>query len=554
MERLGVADVKAYADILKRDPAEVNGLFEYLLVPTTAFFREHETCEILQRSILPKLIKNRPDTSPIRVWVPGCSSGEEAYSLGIMLLECMRKLKVQRHVQIFATDLSEDGLRKAREGVYPEDIKKHVSEARLKGYFVPRGTNYQVSTFVRGFCTFARHDVLSDQPFSRLDLISCQNVLMYFDVPSREKVLQNFFYALNPGGFLVLGGSENICGRRDLFSPIDSKHRIYQSTATVPRTVLNSVHHSTRSNLEATVARHGGATDALPAVQREIAFQRMESACAHQELRALRQDLSWVRDELRTSQKQLEQRVAERTSDLQKANRALQRKIAVQQRLEGEILRISDEERRRIAQDLHDGLGQQLTGAIHLLTDLRKQLVNKSPAAARSTERLVDLIGEAAKQTRGLAQGISPVEDELGGLPNALRELAQRTQSIHRISCRLRALGEIHALDNATATHLYRIAQEAVNNAVRHAKPSHIDISLEKTRHELTLAVRDDGLGFSAESNKDNGMGLRIMKYRAHLIGGTLKVIPRQPHGTTVVCKLKPLSEQKAKANGNRLS
>jgi PAS domain S-box-containing protein len=207
--------------------------------------------------------------------------------------------------------------------------------------------------------------------------------------------------------------------------------------------------------------------------------------------------------------------------------------------LERELLRVSEQEHRRIAQDLHDGLGQLLVGTAYLTSTLQKDLVAKSRPEARRLNRVSRLLNEAIAQTRSLSRGLHPVELEADGLMAALKALAVRTKSIFRVECRFithRRPVLIH--DNAAATHLFRIAQEAVTNAIKHGKPGRIEISLTRTPERINLAVRNDGAGFPDRHRKKHGMGLHIMRYRARIIGGTLAIQNEAGGGTVVVCSV----------------
>lgn len=210
------------------------------------------------------------------------------------------------------------------------------------------------------------------------------------------------------------------------------------------------------------------------------------------------------------------------------------RDLSETRRLEREILRISDEERRRIGQDLHDGLGQMLTGMALISQSLARRLAAQGRPEARELEELTDLIRQADQQARTLARSLIPVELEANGLEAALKRLASQAEQLFGVPCRLKADRRAHLSDNVAATHLYRIAQEAINNAVRHGKAKHLEIRLAADREALHLWIRDDGIGIPAELPETSGMGLRIMHYRARLLGGHLEVRRRRRGGTEV--------------------
>jgi PAS domain S-box-containing protein len=210
--------------------------------------------------------------------------------------------------------------------------------------------------------------------------------------------------------------------------------------------------------------------------------------------------------------------------------------LTERKRLEHEILQIAEREQRRIGQDLHDGLGQQLAGIEFMSQVLAQNLAAKSRPAAASAKEIAKLVRETISHTRELARGLSPVLLESEGLMLALRELAEATGKRFKVKCRFDCKTPVLLTDNPAAAHLYRIAQEAVSNALRHGKARAIDIGLASTPERITLAVHDNGVGLPDNALKKRGMGLRIMDYRAGMIGGTLVVQKRREGGTTVVC------------------
>ncbi len=215
-------------------------MFDDLLIGVTSFFREPKTFEALKEKVFPELIKNRSPNESIRVWVPGCSTGEEVYSFAIAIQEFLEeKIIPEIRIQIFGTDANEKNIEKARQGIYPKTIEDNVSENRLKRFFNRQNGNYQITKLIRDMCIFAKQDITNDPPFSNLDLIMCRNVLIYFDPLLHERVFPIFHYGLKPNGFLVLGESESIGKFQYLFEPITTKGLIYRKKQAQPQILLN---------------------------------------------------------------------------------------------------------------------------------------------------------------------------------------------------------------------------------------------------------------------------------------------------------------------------
>lgn len=228
-------DLRNYITYLQQNPMEVDLLFHDLLINVTSFFRDPPVFAALRRKVFPKIVRQRPK-EPVRIWVPGCSTGEEVYSLGIALTEFLGRNSHGLSMQLFATDISETALAKARAGIYPETITTHVSPERLRRFFTRlEDGRYQISKFIRDSCVFARQNLIEDPPFSKLDLISCRNVLIYLGPVLQKKVIPTFHYALKPGGQLLLGGSETIGTFADLFRLVDKKHKIFTKLDTASR-------------------------------------------------------------------------------------------------------------------------------------------------------------------------------------------------------------------------------------------------------------------------------------------------------------------------------
>src|SRR5208283_3492094 len=225
-----------YIEFLRAHPNELNALYDDMLIGVTSFFREPETFALLKEAVFPELMKNRSPKEPIRIWVPGCSTGEEAYSCAIAIQEYLEDTKAANiEVQVFGTDVSEKNIEKARQGTYPKSIETDVNESRLKRFFTVSNGKYQITKAIRDKCVFAKQDITADPPFSNLDFVSCRNMLIYFDSELHERVLPTLHYALKTGGFLVLGASESIGKFTYLFEPLSKRGIIYTKKRAQPQ-------------------------------------------------------------------------------------------------------------------------------------------------------------------------------------------------------------------------------------------------------------------------------------------------------------------------------
>ena len=242
-----IEQMDEYIRYLRQNAVEADALFRDLLIGVTSFFRDAEAFRALEEQVIPRLFADKPADATIRVWVPGCSTGEEAYSIAMLLQERQEVLKQTYRIQVFATDIDRQAIEQARAGSYPASIAADVSAERLARYFaqtpdlpVPRsprqtgGDLYQVQKGIRDLLVFSEQDVIKDPPFSKLDLISCRNLLIYMGGELQKKLIPLFHYALNPGGLLFLGTSETVGEFVDLFSALDRKSKIYQRKDDVP--------------------------------------------------------------------------------------------------------------------------------------------------------------------------------------------------------------------------------------------------------------------------------------------------------------------------------
>lgn len=222
-----IKQLKEYAKLLTQEKEEIHILYQDLLINVTSFFRDTDTHKYIKEILFPKLLKRKKAGESMRIWVPACATGEEAYSIAMILLEIQESKTTTIPIQIFATDLSEQAISKARIGIYTQQDLETVSPKRIQRFFVKANGGFRVNKVVREMCVFAPHNVLHDPPFSRLDFISCCNLFIYFDNPAQKKAVNTFHYALNDDGFLMLGKSENISHSANLFTDYNKKHKIF---------------------------------------------------------------------------------------------------------------------------------------------------------------------------------------------------------------------------------------------------------------------------------------------------------------------------------------
>jgi len=238
LQGLRVTAVADYVRLLESSAAEAEALVKELLIGVTQFFRDPETFDTLARQVLPRITNAKGEQAPLRIWVPGCASGEEAYTIAMLVHEHLEHSGQKLVVQLFATDIDTGMLAKARQGRYPSSIDESVSTERLERFFTREGEGYQASEELREMCLFSQHSLIRDPPFSQLDLIACRNVLIYLNADLQKKLVPLFHYALRPGGFLFLGPSEGVAQSTELFESIDKKSRIFRRKDTMSRPLV----------------------------------------------------------------------------------------------------------------------------------------------------------------------------------------------------------------------------------------------------------------------------------------------------------------------------
>jgi two-component system CheB/CheR fusion protein len=237
MAQYGIENMAAYGEYLKKNPAEIHRLFQQLLINVTSFFRDPEAFELLKLEILPALLKDKPDDYEFRIWVAGCASGEEAYSIAMLMRELMDEAHQYFKLQIFATDIDEESINLARSGHYPLSIAHDVSPERLTRFFIQNSHGYKIKKDIRDMVVFAVQSVIKDPPFTRLDLLSCRNLMIYLEAEQQNRLIPVFHYALKPKGVLFISNSESITNQPELFRPLHRKWKFYSAihTANKPR-------------------------------------------------------------------------------------------------------------------------------------------------------------------------------------------------------------------------------------------------------------------------------------------------------------------------------
>ena len=230
-----IEHISDYAKYLEEHPQETENLCQDLLIPVTSFFRDLKAFEVLKTKVFPAIARDKTTKGTIRIWAPGCSTGEETYSLAMILLEFLGDKVPAFEVQLFGTDANERGIEKARAGIYPERIAQEVSTERLRRFFTKVEEGYRVSKAVRDVCVFAKQNLAEDPPFSHMNLVACRNLLIYLGPELQRKVLPILHYALRPSGFLFLGNAENVASFSHLFAPADKNHRIFVKKAVASR-------------------------------------------------------------------------------------------------------------------------------------------------------------------------------------------------------------------------------------------------------------------------------------------------------------------------------
>jgi chemotaxis methyl-accepting protein methylase/signal transduction histidine kinase len=654
MAVLQVREPQEYLNLINDNPHELEVLFRELLVAVTRFFRDPDDFAVLRNFIEKELLTAPTGENLLRVWVPGCATGEEAYSVAIVLREAAERCQCRFSFQILATDLDGAAIDVARKGLYPDGIAADLSAKQLNKSCTEESGFYRIKKTIRETLTFAYQDIIKDPPFPKIDLIFCRNVLIDFNAALQKRALLWFHSALKPGGLLFLGRSEDIGDLTARFTPLDPKIKIFRRIGPTSRRESPGVSLTGAADVPAPhlleVARTGRiATPRMTSLFQELLLQRFVPdsiiALRESELRtravadlsqralagcdldsllddaiakitnilhadfcsvlelmpdsnALRfragvlgnenwrgimmpvqtdsQDGFTLRSESPVIVENLPNENRFRASVFlldQGAMGGVSLKIPKRGRpfglldtyskmprkfserevhflqsmvnvlamaiergdLENDVTHISSHEQVRIGQDIHDGVCQQLAGIQYTAELIAKKLPVNAPAKAELA-KLADRTRQVIAEARSLASGLSLASLQSQGLTAALEELTINTQVSSKIQCALKCERPIPINDLARATHIYRIVQQAVHNAIKHGKPKNVFVDVTIKENQVMLSIIDDGSGLKSGWDQTSGIGLRSMNYRARIIGGTFSINPVEPHGTQVIC------------------
>jgi signal transduction histidine kinase/chemotaxis methyl-accepting protein methylase len=606
------------------------------------FFREPRAFDVLAAKVLLHLIPVASAESPLRVWVPACATGEEAYSIAICCLEQFRRMRRPPHLRVLATDADLSAVAIARHGVYSESIASSIKAEQLQRYFDRTDSqHFRIKDEVRATLVVGVQNLLTDPSiFSNLDLISCRNMPADLPASTLQRLASRFHFALKDRAWLVLDKGQEQVPTDELFEPVSPEWPVYRrrgislsnrSIRTGPVTelvrskialeaalqVANEKIATMAEELEIACEDVRGSNARLKSVNQELAILNAELQHRVGELNASNHDLTTLLAAidvavvfldgdlhirrftdtaarlLNLTMEDLGGTLSEQISELagpglgEKVRKVIATGAPSEQEirseshryylrrvlpylagdqplgavvtwieitqaklLQEEVSGIAALEQQRIGQELHDGTLQELTGLGLLAQNLSESLVRGGePADQVLAERLARGIAEANQHARALARGLVPVPIDADSLTPALAELARGVQETFGIACSFEQDPPIDISDAGTATHLYRIAQEAVRNAASHSRANRISIALRSSSGNLLLEVRDNGIGIPPRTQMHSGVGLRLMEHRCSLIGGRFTAEPHPDGGTTIACRL-PLANGSAPGQG----
>lgn len=580
------------------------------------FFPQPQTLETLATLLAPTL-SHSSAASPLRVWVPWCSRGEQPWSLAVCLWECFEAIHAEPRIRLFVTDPEEDAVAAFRPGVYPPDIARQVSARRLARFFERHSDGYRVCAALRRLVLVGQHDVLRDPAmFTNLDLIDCRAVPEHIEAAQASPLYRQLHFALKDGGWLLLGDTTSIKAVEPLFESAAIDGAIYRKRCAPAPLELETVEGEAsmvaqrrRARLEEQLRsanrRIASMAAEIDIVNRELAVLNAElerharglddanddlaslidatdivvvfldsdlrvrrftaSAARILPLRldhiglplrqiasefvdaALERDVNRVLGAARPAETELhlgaDRWYLRRIRPLGTGSRVLGAvlvwiDITPTKLLQREISDIASAEQQRIGQELHDGIQQELTGLGLLAEMLCEALARDNTATdAGLARRLAHGITAANERLHALARGLVPVPIDAGDLEPALSELARSTRETFNVNCAFEP-ARVRIRDAETATHLYRIAQEAVRNGTRHSNADRVGIRLTMPDTGLMLEITDNGVGLPPPDRLRHGVGLRLMEHRCSLLGGRFVAESQAGGGTRIACIL----------------
>lgn len=581
------------------------------------FFSQPQTFETLASLLAPTLSRSSA-RSPLRVWVPWCSQGEQAWSLAVCLWECFEAIHAEPCIRLFVTDPDEDVVAAFRRGLYPPDIARQVSARRLARFFERQSDGYRVCAALRRVVLAGQHDVLRDPAmFTNLDLTDCRGLPEDIEAAQANPLYQQLHFALKDGGWLLLGDTTPSWALEPLFEAAAIDGAIYRKRCVAESVRLEEVageasieaqrrRERLEEQLRSANRRIASMTAEVDRVNRKLAMLNAELERHARELDDANDDLANLIDATNIIVVFLDRDLrvrrftpsAERLVPLGRnaigrplgqvsprfVDAALEREVQLVlgtarpaetelllggdrwylrrirpfraggrvlgavlvwiditqiKLLQREISDIASAEQQRIGQELHDGIQQELTSLGLLADALRESLgVGGAAATVDFARRLAQGISAANGRLHALARGLVPVPIDPEHLEPALSELARSTRETFHVACRFEPARAARIPDADTATHLYRIAQEAVRNATRHSNADRVGIRLTAPDTGLVLEITDNGVGLPPPGRLRHGVGLRLMEHRCSLLGGRFIAESQAGRGTRIACIL----------------
>jgi chemotaxis methyl-accepting protein methylase/two-component sensor histidine kinase len=655
-----IGHLEGYIRELEKDPVELDALYGDVLISVTSFFREPAAFKALRSRLYPRLLKRGP-AKPIRIWVSGCSTGQEAYSHAINLSEFLSSKGAAQPFQIFATDVNASAIRIARAGYYPREITSQLSPERLRRFFVEAQNGYRIAPAIRERCVFARQDLLQDPPFSSLDLISCRNLLIYLGPVLQEKALRIIHGALKPGGFLMLGFSEAMNDPVGRFAVVDAERKIFSKRAARADVLSGRASGAGHNLVEgfkglATRGRSAAAADPQGA-SGERKFPRIRLAADSVRVLQLKEDLAASDDHLKSiiaEQESTNEELIASNEEVRQGIEALRRsnndltnllaninipivllgadlkirlltpaaekelgiprtevgrpildcrlssripqmgrmlrKVLKTADVEGLQVQLNDRwyylwvrpyrsetgategavlilldidegkrtekglralharivsaqetERKRLSRELHDGIGQMLSGVKFRLQALPGEIGSLPKKARQRITSVTHVLDHAIAEIRRVSRDMMPSELEDLGLQPALQALCREFAERLGVPVLFRSAGAQKLVDPELSLAIFRIVQEALNNVGKHSRATRVAVSLVSRQRALKLTVSDNGRGFSGGRLRMAGRqpgGVANIRERAASVGGTVDFDSELGHGTRLVIRV----------------